>query len=135
VIHQQLLYSFLRKRKLRKFHFYWLFCLLPMFQALQAVDANFLDSVAYGAFPSPDNDLSCFPVDQWAFEEIRPRIRTPTPNYPRKTCFKKTRFLLVASRPMDFRENPTSDSNSPPLITPEKHVLKKLDFYWFPVDQ
>ena len=36
---------------------------------------------------------------------------------------------------MGFRENLTLDSNSPPLITSEKHVFKKLDFYWFPVDQ
>src|ERR1022692_3369050 len=59
----------------------------------------------------------------------------PTPNYPQKTCFPKTRFLLVPSRPMGFRGNPTSDSNSPPLVTPRKHVFQKLDFYWFPVDQ
>ena len=59
----------------------------------------------------------------------------PVPNYPRKTCFQKTRFLLVPSRPMGFRGKPTSDSNSPSLITPGKLVFKKLDFYWFSVDR
>ena len=49
-------------------------------------------------------------------------------------CFPTT-FVLFRSHPMGFRGKPTSDSNSPPLITPGKHVFKKLDFYWFPVDQ
>ena len=55
-----------------------------------------------------------------------------TPNYPRKTCFLKTRFSLVPSRPMGFRGKRTSDSNSPLRITPGKHVFQKLHFCWFP---
>ena len=42
----------------------------------------------------------------------------PIPSYPVRTCSQNTRFLLVPSLPMGFRENLTLDSNSPPLITP-----------------
>jgi hypothetical protein len=48
-----------------------------MFQAIQAVGANFRDSIAYGVPFFLDNDLSCFPDDQLAFDKTRPRNRTP----------------------------------------------------------
>jgi hypothetical protein len=37
--------------------------------------------------------------------------------YPRITCFQKTRFSLVPGRPMGFRGEWTSDSNSPHRVT------------------
>jgi hypothetical protein len=65
--------------------------------------------------PDPTNELSR--KSNLGFELL-------TPKYPRKTCFQETRFLLVLSRPIDFRGKPTSDSIFSPLITPGK----KFDF-------
>ena len=41
----------------------------------------------------------------------------PASRYPRVTCFHGTRFSLVSGRPMGFRGEWTSDSNSPHPVT------------------
>ena len=55
--------------------------------------------------------------------------------HPRKSCFRRTRFPLVHSRPMRFRGEWTSDSSLPHRDTSEKLFSDELDSHWFPVNQ
>ena len=74
-------------------------------------------------------------IDQWVFEVSSSEFVLPASRYLRSTYFRRTRFPLVACRPMGFRGVWTSDSCFPYRDTSGKHVSDELDFHWFPADQ
>ena len=65
-------------------------------------------------------------------EQMELRFELPASNYPLKTIFLKTRFLLVPGPPMGFPGKWSSDSKSPHRITFSGAYSRKnlAFFYW-----
>ena len=77
----------------------------------------------------------CRIVDNESPGSATHKLMFPEARYPRKTCFRPTRFSLVPGQPMRFRGFWAAVSCSSHRTNPGKRVSGELDFHWFPVDQ